>query len=112
MDAGLGIDLTIVPDAYGLPGRLLAYQRIEVGRDYSLYDRIRAAKPRVLGRGVDWYEDGGLRPRTTDPYGDELTFLTAGALVEVESGEFWRSKAAWAYLSELPPETVVLLWWH
>lgn len=109
----MGMDLSVCPDTFGLKGEtVLAYDRLRINRDYDLFERVRSLRPRPLDTAVAYYEDDGLADRTTDPYGADLTYLTAGELSAIDPGTGTLARAVWAYLDELPRDTKIVLWWH
>lgn len=114
----MGIDLTIVPSRHDeiLTGWFLAYDRLSVTRDYDLFDRVRAIKARPFPDDFhfDWYDDSGVERKKEDPYGDGLKYVKSIELANAFSnGELSvRNKALASFLSALPPETWVILWWH
>ena len=59
------------------------------------------------------YDDRCYGPTTDTPYGERLTYTTAGELCSIpleRRSEYWRP--TWAYLEALPPETKIALFWH
>jgi hypothetical protein len=123
----MGVDLTICPKTYGSfedNKWFLAYTRIGLERDYDLFAQIdmpsrpgvrQVCDPKPLPATVrfDWYEDGGVKQRTDDPYGAPLRFVWAEELARVDVGRSsdW-NKAALAFVRGLPPRTPIVLWWH
>ena len=95
----MGLDLTLTPDSYGCGFStkwFLAHTRIDLQRNYSLFAAIGGRRgeetqvcyPRKLPESVkyQWYGDEGIETRTTDPYGDPLTYVTAGELRKAFEG--------------------------
>lgn len=67
-----------------------------------------------LTAGVEWLsEDQGLKLFKTDPYDDDLTFVSAGLLAprlqDAAQGAWGR--AVLAFVQTLPADTRVVLWW-
>jgi hypothetical protein len=127
----MGIDLTLCPDAYDTDTReklswFLAHTRIDLDRSYHIFGQINktygrgdevplVCEPKPLPEGMkfQWYEDEGLKTRTTDPYGDALTYVTAGELAKVQLGATGKwNKAVFKMIKALPKDTLVVLWWH
>lgn len=117
----VSLDLTIVPYEWGPVieyNSWLAYTRLRCGGARGFSERLEALDkhkgPKLLppGTKVTWYGDEGLEERTEDPYGDPLTYMTAGELLQVESPQNDLGRCAWAYLAALPRGTPVILWWH
>jgi hypothetical protein len=116
----MGIDLTLMPGKFTGGGRpildwFLATERISLDRDYALQDRIRLVPTQPLPFGVRFrnYEDDGLKDRTDDQYDTPLTWCRAGDLAKVSDGDCspW-NKAAMAFVRALPPDILIVLWWH
>jgi len=95
------------------PGRILGYERLSLShQDYELFDRIRAEATPIDGVLLS-YEDEGIKDRSDDPYGTQLTFLTAHRLAKHFEGvemEAWDA-AVLAFVKALPPSTRIVLWW-
>lgn len=111
----MGLDLTVCPTPYvNEGGGYLLSTRIDLHRDYELFNQIKALPSLKGWLPVRWYEDDGLKERTTDPYGNDLKYTTASefAAVDVPDDATDWNRAAIAFLAALPPETRVYLWWH
>lgn len=114
----MGIDLTIVPARRAIVDKwFLAYDRLSCERDYVFFDAIKELPSRELPENVtfDWYGDEGCVRETTDKYGDLLHYVKAGAFREIkiqDSHLHHKNRAILAFLSYLPPDTWVVLWWH
>jgi len=133
----MGMDLTLYPfscwDTYsrdwneGKHVHFLGFDRLNFSRQYHIFSQINeevmgpnklpaVCKPKPLPTTVRFsnYEDEGLKERKTDPYGSPLTYVTAGELSKVkprkETGDW--NKAILTFISSLPAEMPVLLWWH
>lgn len=118
----MGTDLTLVLDRHGQAfdmGWFLGYDRMSVPRDYELFSLISEAGTNPLPPTVkfEWYGDEGLEAKTEDPYGDPLRWIVAGELARVFEKHFGErgyghGVAIMHYLSHLPPDTPVILFWH
>lgn len=104
---------------------LLAYTRIALDRNYEIFGQIaniRGVKARVVCDPkpipatvkFKWYSDEGLQERNYDAYGDPLKFVYAHELskVNLDSDAGAWNKAAFAFVRALPPDTIIVLWWH
>ena len=122
----MGVDLTLIRDRHHSLGNwFIGYDRISVDRDYDVLgqigdigrghegNRIVNAWQLPPGTRFDSYEDEGILTVTDDPYGDPLTYTTAGELAKVRVGEStpW-NRALWEAIRALPADTVFVLWWH
>jgi hypothetical protein len=124
----MGVDLRLIPLMYDSDGRSAAYPHVvlELDRERSLWDHVRDhLKVEPLGRELyDHRDDEGLVRGTEDSYGCALTYATAYDLDDLfqawlrrpltppESRSGSWTRAAAAYVAELPNETKVVLWWH
>jgi hypothetical protein len=111
----MGIDLTICPDhTPSVAAWHLSYTRMGMGRDYELFERIKALRSRELPDDVkfSWYDDEGIVGRRDDPYGEPLRYVFADDLAKVDPGGHPLSRAAIAYVGQLDAESRVVLWWH
>jgi len=121
----MGLDLTLCLHRY--PSRWwLAYDRLGLHRDYNLFGQISSrgrgdgpivCNPKPLPEGTEfcWYGDEGLENDVkTDQYDAPLTYVTAEELSRVKpppEGSKW-NVCVWEFISVLPPDTKILLWWH
>jgi hypothetical protein len=112
----MSVNLTLIFDRYGFTnGPLLAFERMRLDwQNYDAFDRLKAyAQP--FERGVDWYGDEGVYPTYADAYENPLTYVTAYTLekhLSNVSSLSARDKAVLAFLSALPSDTKIVLWWH
>jgi hypothetical protein len=70
-------------------------------------------RPLPEGLRVGCYEDDGLRFVDADRYGEPLTFTTPAALhplLDAEHASPW-NRAVLAFLTSLPGETRIVLYW-
>ncbi|WP_432263339.1 hypothetical protein [Cupriavidus sp. TMH.W2] len=112
----MSLSLTLVFDKYRRDhDPIIASNRIKFEGDaVSLRE---ALKPVTLPlpTGVEWLtEDVGLKLFKTDPYDDELTFVSAGLLAQRlnEAAQGAWGKAVAEFVQALPPDSRVVLWWH
>lgn len=128
----MGLDLTIALDEYNCPEMrksFLATSTLSFRRDYDIFTQIAGCradeespaqvctpKPIPKGNVVLWYKDEGIDDSTKSPYGDRLTYVTAGELCKVKLDTRFPThqfnKAIFAMIRELPPESWVILYWH
>jgi hypothetical protein len=113
----MSVSLVLVFDHYGFThGPLLAFERVRLDwQNYDGFDRL-AAEAVPYTKGVMWYGDAGLESATTiDSYGDELKYVTAYTLERHLSNVSYLSawdKAVLAFISALPADTQIVLWWN
>jgi hypothetical protein len=107
----MGLDLTLIPDRYyrnrEADSKVLAYDRIQFRRDTTLFDQI-LKLPATTSPIVISYEDDGLHETA------RLHEVTAGVLGSViPDGPIapW-NLAILAFVRHLPPDTLIVLWWH
>lgn len=123
----------LIPERFGAMfsrqcGNLLAREVLTLDRDYTFFqlfadtgrvDLHPVCQTHPLDVGVWWYDDDGLGdPTNVDPYGEALTFITAGEAQAIEAAltthrieTTARNRAALAYMKELAPDTRIILWW-
>jgi hypothetical protein len=116
----MGVELKLMP--LWRPGSDLAHDMISIGKDYELFDAINRLPKKELEKPVWSYNavlpDGentyGLIEK--DPYGERLTTVTSTDLLTLRNhhcvSDFWRTKAAWAYIAEMPADWPIVLYWH
>lgn len=116
----MGVDLRLLPFDCDQGDFAFSHTILEVGRDYDLHDKIRKLKsmpvpPKFTSFCGD-LENGetGYGVTNETPYGEALEFVLAGHLcaIPLPPDAFYRARAVWAYLKELPPHTKVALYWH
>jgi hypothetical protein len=117
----MGVDLAVCPDSWNEgrnpdePQWHLAYTRLNLERDYALWDLIRPyEKPLPSTVYFNWYADEGLQQRTQNPYGEPLTMVTAGdfATMASEVASTRWNNAVVTMLASLEPQKRIVLWWH
>jgi hypothetical protein len=128
----MGLDLTLCPNPFSnlgieWDGRFLAYDRISLKRNYTIFAQIcpeinrdwnmrekQRCNPKPMPVPVAWYNDEGIETITEDAYGKPLTYVTAGELSKIKvpkDTSDW-NKAVFALIRSLDPETQILLYWH
>lgn len=123
----MGVDLTL---AMGIPaftdesllGRhgFLAYTRIGMERESLLFDRIMELPSKPMPVPVKWYHDKGIKPETNDPNGKPLRFVLAkdlGTIADCHHDNYYwcnsrTNMGALTFIRMLPPESIVVLYWH
>ncbi|MHA6823961.1 hypothetical protein ACQUKI_20855 [Ralstonia pseudosolanacearum] len=111
----MSLSLTLVFDKYERShDPVIASNRLKFEGHANHLQEVLQPVTLPLPAGVEWLsEDAGLKLFKTDPYGDELTFVSAGLLAprlhDTVQG-VW-GKAVAAFVQALPPETRVVLWW-
>lgn len=117
----MGVDLTIAPDRWSLPQGgerdwWLANNRLDLLRNYHLYDQIKAlpSSPLEPDTTFGWYGDDGVERETEDAYGNPLRYVRAGDLGTIPDQPDYPAwnRAVLAFVRALPPETRIMLWWH
>lgn len=115
--------LSLIPVEYDHGGDGHSFTVLRLPENYDLFDAIEAAGFRetdapekfntYLGRGKDG--EHGFGQTSEDPYGEPLRCVRAGALASLRNDPQVQaeplSRAVWAYLAELPPNTKVALYW-
>ena len=120
----MGVDLTLLPLKFDQPniGIQFSFSLIAVERRRELWPKIRDLRSELLSpdlcsfyaTGADGEPTFGKTPE--DKYGERLRYVTAADLVRLKTDESVtdnpENRAVWAYLSELPADTKVALFWH
>lgn len=111
----MSLSLTLAFERYaGLSGPILCAEQHRLDwQDRDAFSLL-MAEAIPLPHGVDWSDDEGIKTRHTDPYGTPLTFVSAHTLARhLASASLPTAydKAVLAFVSALPPETRVVLWW-
>lgn len=127
----MGMDLALIPFGPfwrdgGLSGArvdIISSTRLDTWREYEFYAQITeemgelgdkpVCDPQPLPKNVilHVYEDEGLKELDEDPYGEKLTYVTAGELAKTKPKTPW-NKSVIAFISTLPEDMPVILWWH
>lgn len=127
----MGVDLRLLPFHAKPSGDWgCAHDLLQVGRDRQLYDRIRALEEaNGLPVPADFSTFSANRDESgewaeahygntqIDAYGEQVKWVAAGLLVACASPKclaesYFRTRAAFAYLRELPADWSVALFWH
>ena len=120
----MGLDLVVSPIQYTSNNWWLCYNRLSFNRSYQLFSQIvnvgrewtdePILNPLPVPKWIEinWYWDEGIETITENPYGEPLTYLTAGEFCELDTSDLgnWNS-AVVEFLCALPRETPVLLYW-
>lgn len=118
----MGMDLVLLPLDSELVGSDLAVDRLGFHRDYELFGQLHdfegkkggiKANAMAPGASILQYDDEGLTRASTDPYGTPLTWVSAKELKKLKASERTSSwnKAILAFITALPDDTVIVLWW-
>ena len=121
----MATDLTVLPIQFGNLDSWLAYNRMALECDYSIFNQIvgfreararrYAVKPQPLPatKRCEHYDEEGLIAITQDAYGTPLTYALAADFraIKTDGTSEW-NKAVIAMLCQLPSDTPVVLWWH
>ena len=116
----MGIDLQLLTSNFReRRGEILATATLRFDRDQRLLGQLtKEASPCLVhllpdGLKVGHYEDQGLIFATTDRYGQPLTYTTSADVRRLEVPEDiepW-NRAILAFLTALPPDTRIVLFW-
>lgn len=120
----MGVDVRLLPliekdfwaahDQLELERRRELWPAIEELPSHGLPDRFTC----FLGTIPDGSHKGenGYGERIDDPYGNPLRYVTVADLLTLSNHsavkDNWRNRATWAYLSEMPPDWQVVIFWH
>jgi hypothetical protein len=119
----MGLDLRLLPFE-GSKEVPYSHSILSCGRDERVFEQIQNIQknsgllvPDDFKTFVSTSDDTEAHYGETlgTPYGEDLFYVTVHELVtEVKLPEdtHFRTKAVWAYLKELPPDTKVALFWH
>lgn len=117
----MGVDLTLLPLLS--PDYWVSHDVIQTERRRELWDPIMALPvkpiPKVLTSYLSRDKISGetcYGEMTEDPYGSQLTYTTAGDLYSVREHEGVKdnekNRAVWAWLSQMPRDWPIVLYWH
>ena len=116
----MGVDLTLMPlmskDFWASHDLLRLERRSEFWPEIAKIEKAEVPQPVYcyVARGQDGEAKYGELSET--PYGTPLPWTTVGALLELKDHECVQehrlNRAVWKYLSELPPDLPVALYWH
>lgn len=116
----MGVDLTLMPllskDTW------CSHDLIRLNRRRELWDPVAALPQWPIPKALSCHQ--ARDPKTgetcygdaeTTPYGDRMTYTTAGDLFTLGDHEGvqdnWQNKAVWAYLANMPPDWPIVLYW-
>lgn len=116
----MSVDLTLMPllsrDSF------CAHQMVAVERRPELWPEIEKLPHEKMQAALACYvsvlPDGerGYGNATETPYGDPITFTTAGDLLSLKNHkavqDCWQNRAAWAWLAHYPKDWPIVLWWR
>jgi len=116
----MGVDLTLMPligeDYWAAHSMLLLERRRELWPEFEKLDCIRIPKPLMcyVARNADG--DTGYGALENSPYGERLTYITAGQIKKFENldpvQDNWLNRAIWEYIMKMPDDWKVVLYWH
>jgi hypothetical protein len=116
----MGVDLKLLPVM--LKGSWLCHDMIEVSRDRDLWDDVTKLPQQPIPQAIGCYLGHGKDGETCygdieeTPYGERITYTTAGDLMSLKDHEAvrwgWKNKAIWAYLAQMPEDWLICLYWH
>jgi hypothetical protein len=116
----MGLDLTVLASHFReRRGELLPSAVLRLDRDAALFAQLaRDASPSLVsalpdGLRVGYHEDTGLAYVDSDRYGQRLTCTTPAALrgLRVPDDLAEWNRAILAFLTALPPDTRLVLYW-
>lgn len=122
----MGVDLTLLPFDADFGDLSFAHSVLQLERRGGLWDpivKIETARGEAvpehfasyLSRNDD-YEEAHYGVTTETPYGDRMKYVRASDLLAIGDHEGvtdnYKNRAVWAYLSALPSDTKVALYWH
>lgn len=116
----MGLDLTVMASHFReRRGEMIPTATVRFDRDTALFAQLAIdaspclAHPLTDGLRVGVYEDTGLRFTDTDRYGHHLCYTTPSdlrGLVVPDDAAPW-NRAIVAFLTALPPDTRLILYW-
>jgi hypothetical protein len=117
----MGVDLEVMASHFREKrGQMLSTAKLRFDRDYGLFSQLsREASPCLVhplpdGLTVGVYQDEGLTFTAADRSGRPLTFTTPAEIARLRVPE--EDFAPWnyailAFLTALPPDTRIVLYW-
>lgn len=118
----MGLDLKLLPVECDTELVRYSHTILSCPRRRALFDSIKELEKRNYGASLACYlapdKDGNVRygETTEDSYGKPIQYVTAQELLKLSmhfdvcSNDI--NKAIWSYLSKLPPETKIILYWY
>ncbi len=116
----MGVDLTLLPllskDYW------VAHTKLDLERRRDLWEPITQLRQQPIPGKLGCYLARTADGETCygdiegDPYGGRLQWTTAGELLTLKDREEvqdnWENRAVWSYLSQMPPDWPIVLYWH
>lgn len=116
----MGVDLKLLPLL--TPDFWAAHDILRLERRSELWPAIQALPQLDIPKPLSCYEartpegEPCYGPVETDPYGNRMKWVTAGALLTLKDHESirddWQNRAVWAYLANIPEDWPIVLYWH
>lgn len=113
----MGLDLTLIFQTNPNSKCFHSTDKLSFTRNYDLFDKIQKIKAEPIPTEIIFYY--GDAKTKIDSYGDALKYIKAGDLAKVEYiDEPWNdfflayNKAILEFVRALPPETMIVLYWH
>lgn len=120
----MGVDVKLLP----LIGRdfWAAHDQLELERRSELWPVIEALPSEPMPKPLNcflgtipdgsWEGENGYGECAEDPYGNPLRYVTVADLLTLSNHpavkDNWLNRAIWAYLSEMPPDWQIVIFWH
>lgn len=117
----MGLDLRVLPFDGDFPQLCFSHTVLGVDRCAALFEQIDALPSWPVPEGfasftgqADGIEDTCYGDTTETPFGQRTCYVFAGQLAAIPVPERagYKTRATWAYLRELPPETKVAVYWY
>lgn len=116
----MGVDLTLMPllskDFWA------AHDVLRLERRRELWDAVTDLPAKPVPQKVSCYMarlpsgETGYGDLEQDPYGGALQYVTAADLLTLkyreEVQDNWMNRAVWSYLTKMPPDWPIVLYWH
>lgn len=116
----MGLDLKVIASHFReRRGELLSTAMLRFDRDAVLFSQLTPdatpclVHPLPAGLSVGCYEDAGLTYERVDRTGEPLTYTTPAEVLRLRVPDdlaAW-NKAILAFLTTLPPESLIVLYW-
>lgn len=116
----MSIDLTLLlligEDYWAAHSMLDLRQRGELWPEINCLPQIDIPQPLNCYMGTMPNGERGYGETLTDSYGDHLKWVTAADLLTLKDHEAiqdnWKNSAIWEYLTQMPPQWKIVLYWH
>ena len=116
----MGVELTFMP--LWSPKSDLAHDMIDIGKNYELFALIEALPSKTIEEPIWCFRARLPNGENTygqleeDPYGKRLNTVTSTDLLSIKNhpsvNDYWRVRAAWAYIDAMPEDWPIVLYWH